>query len=118
MGLLVATCCIIAAKMEQPLTPSITRMIKLLDHSEQREITKQDVIDLESKMLKSLSFDFNNVSPAVFLERFLRVAGIHEDESLLSLGYDILKLTYSKAAFLEYKPSNMAAAALVLALNL
>lgn len=63
LPLLVATSTIIAAKLEQPMTPSIKRMIKLLTIEEQHGIEKENVIKLERQMLTLLSFDFSAPSP-------------------------------------------------------
>jgi hypothetical protein len=77
MILYVVTSLIMAAKIEQPMTPSISRMISLLSDAEKEFVTKQDVIFLEEEIIKMLDFDFNFVSSFVFLERFLRLADLH-----------------------------------------
>jgi hypothetical protein len=56
------------------MTPSIKRMIKLLSNEEQMLVDKENVIELEERMLTSLQFDFNHPSSLTFLERFIRVA--------------------------------------------
>jgi hypothetical protein len=57
------TSLIIAAKQEQPLSPSISRMVRLLTPNEQSIASKQAIIALEEKILSALDFDFNMVSP-------------------------------------------------------
>jgi len=42
-----ATVLLIAAKLEQPISPSFNRMLALLPASEQKDITKQKLVDLE-----------------------------------------------------------------------
>lgn len=41
---LITACVIIGAKCEQPMTPSINRMIKLLNETERQVVTKTTVI--------------------------------------------------------------------------
>lgn len=47
LPLLVTTSTILAAKLEQPMTPSIRRMIKLLSLKDQEHVDKEGVIELE-----------------------------------------------------------------------
>jgi len=47
---------LIAAKLEQPISPSFNRMLALLPASEQKTITKQNLVDLEEQILISLKF--------------------------------------------------------------
>ncbi len=115
MPLLVTTCVIVAAKLEQPMTPSINRMIKLLAKEEQEYVDKTQVILLEQKMLNDLSFDFNYPSPLPFLERYLRICGLQNDQAITARSEEYIKITARQIAFLDFKPSLLAAAALVLA---
>jgi len=70
---------IIAAKVEQPMTPSINRMIKLLPSFEQEVVSKEKVILLEEKILVMMNFDMTILSPLTFLERFMRVLSCQRD---------------------------------------
>ena len=47
---------LIAAKLEQPISPSFNRMIALLPSYEQNKFKKQDLINLEEKILIALQF--------------------------------------------------------------
>ena len=49
-----ATCMLMAAKLEQPISPSFNRMIALLPSYEQKKFKKQDLINLEEKILIAL----------------------------------------------------------------
>lgn len=62
-----------AAKVEQPMTPSINRMIKLLKSDEEKHVDKSKVITMESNIIKTFNFEFGFLSPLPFLERFLRL---------------------------------------------
>ena len=52
-----------AAKLEQPISPSFTRMISLLTEEEKKIVTKQKLIDLEFNILVMFGFDFNFPGP-------------------------------------------------------
>ena len=40
---------LMSAKLEQPISPSFSRMISLLTDEEQKLVSKKELIDLESK---------------------------------------------------------------------
>jgi hypothetical protein len=71
--LLATVATLMAAKLEQPMSPSFNKMIALLSEDEQKYVTKKRLIDLEEKVLIALSFDFNIPNPIVPLERYLRL---------------------------------------------
>jgi hypothetical protein len=48
-------------------------MIKLLNEDERQVVTKLLVIAMEAKILTTLGFDLNFLSPLIFLERYLRL---------------------------------------------
>jgi hypothetical protein len=62
-----------AAKLEQPISPSFTRMISLLTEEEKKSVTKQKLIDLETNILIMFGFDFNFPGPLQSMERYLRL---------------------------------------------
>jgi hypothetical protein len=70
---IVTTVTILAAKLEQPMTPSINRMIKLLSVDEERYVDKAKVIAMEATIIKLFNFEFGFLSPLTFIERFLRL---------------------------------------------
>ena len=42
---------LMSAKLEQPISPSFTRMINLLPPEEKKYVNKQSLIDLEAKII-------------------------------------------------------------------
>jgi hypothetical protein len=76
LPLVILTCVIIAAKVEQPLTPSIKMTVKLFPESEKALLTKDRVISLETKFLIAMDFDLHILSPLTFLDRFLRLSNL------------------------------------------
>ena len=64
---------LMAAKLEQPISPSFSRMIALLTEEEEKLVTKNDLIDLEEQILVLFGFDFSFPGPIQSMERFLRI---------------------------------------------
>lgn len=54
---------LLAAKLEQPMQPSFSRMLTLLSESEQELVTRQDLVALEADILLTFGFDFNFPGP-------------------------------------------------------
>ena len=48
---------LMAAKLEQPISPSFTRMISLLPESQREHITKNQLVKLEKNILEVLEFN-------------------------------------------------------------
>ena len=70
---LAVICILMAAKLEQPISPSFSRMISLLSADEQKFVNKQSLIDLEAQILIKLGFEFNFPGPIQPMERYLRM---------------------------------------------
>ena len=70
------TCILMAAKLEEPVSPSFDYLIKILKERHQTDIAKQDLLELERKILIALEFSCHHVSPIPFIERYFRVFGI------------------------------------------
>jgi len=78
---------LMSAKLEQPISPSFTRMINLLSPEEKKNVTKQSLIDLESDILVKLGFDFNFPGPVQTMERYLRVLGYDLNRSVFDMSF-------------------------------
>lgn len=96
------------------MTPSINRMIALLSDRERKQVSKADVIYLEEQIINMLDFDFNFLSPLSFLERFLRLSECPKDSQLSVISLEIIKIAAADMSFLDFKPSEIAGAALVI----
>ena len=70
---------LLSAKLEQPISPSFSRMISLLTAEERRFVHKQDLIKLEEQILTRLGFEFNFQGPIPSLERYLRILNYDKD---------------------------------------
>ena len=93
-------------------------MIKLLTPSEAEKVEKESVIDLEQQILNVLSFDFNYPAPLPFLERYLRIGDLQNDLHISSLAEELLLVAIKRILFLNFRPSLIASASLVIAYSL
>ena len=114
---------LIAAKLEQPSMPSFGKMIKLVNESWSARIKYDDLVDLEADIIKTLDFNLQSTSPILFLERYLRIFNYDrskkDDATLISvLAYSFCKVALRSQFYLSMKPSQVAAAAITLAVNL
>ena len=93
-------------------------MISLLTNEEKKCVNKQSLINLEAKILEKLGFEFNFPGPIQSMERYLRILGYDKNRSLNEMAYNICKFQLNDARFLIYKPSNIAACSVILAINI
>lgn len=78
---------LMAAKLEQPISPSFTRMIGLLSEDEQQQVSKQSLIELEADILINMNFDYNFPGPIQSMERFLRVLDYDFNRTVYDMSY-------------------------------
>jgi len=93
-------------------------MINLLTPEEKKTVTKQALIDLESDILVKLGFDFNFPGPVQTMERYLRVLAYDLNRSVFDMSFSICKFQLNEAKFLDYRPSQVAACAVILSVNI
>jgi hypothetical protein len=93
-------------------------MIMLLTKEEQLSVSNDILKDLEALILMKLGFDLNFPGPMQFVERYLRVLKVQYEPPVYNFAYAICRLCLIDAKFLEYKPSVIAACAVILGINL
>jgi hypothetical protein len=59
MVILATICVLMAAKLEQPISPSFNRLIGMLTPEEQKYVSKPALIEMETQIILTLGFDFN-----------------------------------------------------------
>ena len=96
---------LLAAKLEQPMQPSFSRMISLLNDNEKKSITKQDLVNLEYDILMKFGFDFNFPGPIDSLQRFLRLVSYDKDKAVWAICEQLCRFQLNYSVFLKYKPS-------------
>lgn len=63
-------CLLLAAKLEQPMSPSFLRMISLLPDENKVNVTKDKLVALEEQIIKELKFEMHYAGPIPYLNRF------------------------------------------------
>jgi len=105
------TTILMAAKLEQPISPSFSRMVRMVDESFGLKVDKQTLIDLEESVIKVLDFSLYTASPITFIERYYRVFGVDkinvdQDADLVAvLSRKIISIMIKDRSYLNYKPS-------------
>ena len=74
--LLATICLLLAAKLEQPMSPSFQRMINLLPEETRSAVTKQRLVEMEETIIKELNFQMHYAGPIPYLSRFQRIYNI------------------------------------------
>lgn len=117
-------CCLMAAKLDQPISPSFKRMARLVKKEWDVTVENKDLRDLEEHIIRVLDFSMHNISPLPFFDRYCRIFGIDNEQEdddakqVCRLGRQILRAFARDSSSLNFKPSQIAAAALMTALNI
>lgn len=85
--LLSTICILIGAKLEQPVQPSMNKMINLLSEDEKINISKEKLLEFEFQMLIRFGFDFNFPSPIQAMERYLRIFDHQNNKIIYDMSY-------------------------------
>ena len=93
-------------------------MINALEDLNGDKCKKEDLVELEEKILRLLGFDFNFNGPKQFLDRYLRVLGYDNNAKVNQMALQILTLSLVDEKLLNYRASQIAASAVVLAINI
>ena len=122
--LLGVTASLIAAKLEQPNIPNFGKMMRLVNKSWDAKVSIQGMLALENDIVTTLDFSLQHVSPIPFLDRYMRVFNFDQMENnevatmIGVLAYSFCKVSLRSQIYLTLKPSQVAAAALTLAVSL
>lgn len=99
-------------------------MVRLVEDEWGIQIAKQDLIDLEERIIKILDYELHYTCPIVFMERYQRIFGLDqeylnkESKMIGDLARRLLRNMVGHSSFLKFKTSQMAAAALLLSVNI
>ena len=69
-------------------------------------------------MLVKLGFDLHLPGPVVPMDRYLQLLGFNKSKLMVNMTYQICKFTMNEPAFLNYKPSIIAACAVIICANI
>jgi len=100
----------LAAKYEEIYPPDMKDFITVSEN----KFKKEDILATEKDILHELQFDVTSPSPYRFLQRFVRLNESTNDEEVLFFAQYILEISLLEAKFIMFRPSVLAAAALVL----
>lgn len=116
------TALFIAAKIEQSQSPCSINLINLIKKKHQIKMEKKAIFDLESSILRELAFDIRFIPSLAFLERLERLFEVDKDDQFSKLIGDVARqlsrLMMISSNFLQFKPSQIAAAALLVSLKI
>jgi len=108
------TCMLIASKYEEIHPPAVDEFVYISDNTYKRE----EILHMEGMILNRLKFELSAATVKVFLNRFLKAAKVGEcDQTTEKLCEYLCELTLQEYSFIKYRPSEIAAAALRLALH-
>ena len=99
---------LIASKYEEIYAPMVRDFVYITDNAYSRE----EILEMECRMLIEFEFDITNPTSYRFLERFAKVCGA--TEQLWNLAQYLIELPLIEQRMLAYTPSNLAASALYL----
>lgn len=109
LQLIGVTCLLIAAKYEEIYPPELRELVYICD----RAYTKEQILDMEEVILKALKYGVTVPSAHAFLVRFLKAA--HADKQMVQMSCYILDGTLQSYKLLQFLPSQLAAAAILIA---
>ena len=118
------TCLLIAAKLEEPVSPSYKILIRTMNDLHKANVQKRDLLRLEEKILIALEFSCHHISPIPFLERYFRIFGIdngikdRQAHQLRTYARQYCRFMQREPCFLNFRPSQIAAASLMFAINI
>lgn len=120
---LAIVCTLMSAKLEQPISPSFSRMIRLVEDEWHISVEKKDLTLLEEQVIKTLDYELHYNCPIIFFERYQRIFGLDQElmdeeaEKIGDLARRFMRCMVSSSYFLRFKVSQIAASALILAIN-
>lgn len=107
-----ASALLIACKYEEMFPPPLSDFEYVVDYS----FTKQDILDMEIKMLHELNWCLGRPLPLHFLRRFSKVARVQPEHH--ALGKYLLELALFEYELCHLRPSLLAAAATCLSITI
>lgn len=103
------SCMLVAAKYEEIYAPQVDEFVYITDNT----YTRNEVIQMERKILDLLGFELTAPTPKHFLRRFIKSSEADPKTELLA-NY-LCELTLVDVKFLQFLPSQIAAACVFLA---
>lgn len=103
------TAMLIACKYEEIYPPEVKDFVYITDNA----YTKEEIMDMEYRMLKKFEFNVTVISSYRFIERFTKLS--QDSEAIFFMAQYMLELALVEYKMIKYKPSVLASGALYLA---
>ena len=103
------SCLLIASKYEEIYPPELRDLVYVCD----RAYSGNEILDMEEVVLKALDYNVTIASSHCFLVRYLKAA--HADKRIVQSSCLLLDGSLSSYTLLHFQPSQLAAAAVLLA---
>lgn len=104
---------LISTKYEEIYPPELKDLLSVSEN----KFTRGEVLAMERDILMTLQFDVTHPSAYRFLERFRRLTSVANDSRIFFLAQYIQEISLLDASLLDYKPSEIAGASLILAVK-
>lgn len=111
LHLIGVTTLLIGTKYEEIYPPELKDFLQVSEN----KFTKKQVLEKEIEILTALDFNLTAPSAYRFLQRFRRLNDIMNNDEVFFYAQYILEISLLEASFLVFKPSVLAAAAIILA---
>lgn len=106
------TAMLLASKYEEIYAPEVRDFIYITDNA----YTREEILQMEEIMLSALKFDFANPLPLHFLRRNSKAA--QADATIHTMAKYLMELSLPSYGMIQYLPSEVAAAALHVSLQI
>lgn len=100
----------IAAKYEEIYPPELQDFLLVSEN----KFTVKEVIEMEKDILATLNFMITVPSAFRFLQRYRRLSGLLNNDEVFYFAWYILEICLLDASLLRFKPSQLAAASMIL----
>ncbi|KAH8964237.1 hypothetical protein BDL97_04G055500 [Sphagnum fallax] len=113
------TALLLAAKYEEIWAPEVNDFVHISDNA----YTREQILHMEKTMLNTLQFNLTVPTPYVFVARCLKAAAADREEKadalqLEMLSWYLVELCLTEYSMVKFCPSQVAAAAVYMALNI
>lgn len=100
----------ISAKYEEIYPPDLNNFLQVSEN----KFTRAQVLEMEKDILQKLNFMITVPSSYRFLQRYRRLSGAFNNDEVFYYAQYILEISLLDATLLRFKPSQLAAAAMIL----
>ena len=101
---------LISTKYEEIYPPDLRDLLSVSEN----KFSRKEVIEMERDMLLTIQFELTQPSAYRFLERFRKISTVVNDDKVFFLAQYLQEIALLDASLLQYNPSEIAAAALIL----